>query len=61
MGTSGFVAFRHKNKTTKGMLNYQDSYPTGIGEDIAAFIRSCSKADLERMTSLIDDLKVSLP
>lgn len=55
MGTRGIMAFAHRG-TVKAMYNHFDSYPSGLGKDIADWIRELPE-DLSEEIALFDRLE----
>lgn len=55
MGTHGLIGFRQKG-VRKATWNRFDSYPTGLGQQIAQFILHLSKAERAKMLDSITKL-----
>ena len=55
MGTRGLMAFAHDGKV-KAMYNHYDSYPSGLGKDIADWVRGLPE-DLSEEIALFDRLE----
>lgn len=54
MGTRGLLGHIVRSKNIrKGTYNHFDSYPAGLGVDIAKFINSLSDEQLEKMKKML--------
>lgn len=57
MGTRGLLGLIIKGKR-HGAYNHFDSYPSGLGQDIVAFLLSLTEEDIKNMAARVAEITV---
>ena len=58
MGTRGLLGhILRSKKIRKGSYNHFDSYPTGLGRDLANFVNSLTDEQIEKMMEMIGKIE----